>query len=285
MQGAQIRRPAVAGMFYEDNRQKLLEEIAACYRDRRGPGTVPAVNEAGPRKLLGLISPHAGYIYSGPTAAQGMSALAADGRPEVFIIIGPNHGRGSFVNAIQTDGAWATPLGESPIAQDVARQIAQGCPALTPGAGGFSGEHSLEVQLPFLQQLYGEALQFVPILMLDQSPQAARAVGKAVADAIRGLDAVILASTDMTHFETAAVAERQDRILIERMEALDPEGMLRERERRGITMCGYGAVAAMLLAAKELGAARARTIAYANSGSVGARAEVVAYLSLGVWRE
>ena len=280
------RQPAVAGQFYEGERAALVREIEGCYLDRRGPQALPQVDEDGVRQIIGLVSPHAGYAYSGPCAARGMSALAADGRPDVFVIIGPCHGRVP-VNAIQTRGAWATPLGESPIAEDVASAILKGCSGLSDGAEGFAGEHSLEVQLPFLQHLYGTDLQFVPVMMLDQSLQAAQAVGDAVGAALRACDAVIIASTDMTHFESAEVAERQDRLLIERMEALDPEGLLSEQRRRRITMCGYGAVAAMLYAARRLGASRARMLDYADSGAVGRRAEVVAYLSLAVgwqWR-
>ena len=282
MRDAQPRRPAVAGMFYEGRREALVRQIEACYLDGAGPGILPTVNEGGPRKIIGLVSPHAGYIYSGPAAAHGMAALARDGRPDVFVIIGPNHR--SFADAIQTEGSWATPLGNSPVASAVAGKVMELCPFLEDGADAFAGEHSLEVQLPFLQHLYGIDVQIVPIMMRDQGVEAARRIGTAVREAIAGADAVIVASTDMTHQEPAQVAARQDKILIERMEALDPEGMLRERERRGITMCGYGPVAAMMFAALDLGATSAETLAYTNSGEVGPRSEVVGYLSLVVSR-
>lgn len=284
MSEGEVRRPAVAGMFYEGGRENLRRQIEACYLDSRGPGSLPQVNEEGPRKIAGLVSPHAGYIYSGPPAAKGMTALAADGRPEVFVILGPNHGRGRYVDAIQARGSWLTPLGESPIDGKVADRIIGLCPWLQVGAGGFVGEHSLEVQVPFLQHLYGLEMPIVPIMMLDQDADAVGSLGRALAQALEGTDAVILASTDMTHFETPETAARQDRILIERMEAMDPEGLLRERERRGITMCGYGPVAAMLTAARLLGASQASQIAYTNSGAVSPGREVVAYLSLQVRR-
>lgn len=285
MSHSELRTPAVAGMFYEGTREALLRQIEACYLDPRGPGALPQVNDAGPREIIGLVCPHAGYAYSGPTAAKAMARLAADGRPDVFIIIGPNHGRGSYVSAIQTAGHWRTPLGDSPIDEEVAAIIARACPDLQPGAEGFLGEHSLEVELPFLQHLYGADVRIVPIMMLDQGLGAVQSLGEAVAGAIEGRNAVIIASNDMTHFESAETARRQDRVLIERMEALDPEGLLRERERRQITMCGYGPVAAMLTAALRLGATRARMIDYTDSGAVGGRAEVVAYLALEVIRQ
>ncbi len=282
---AEVRRPAVAGTFYRDDHGALTREIEGCYLDPRGPGALPLVNEGGPRRIVGLVSPHAGYVYSGPTAAKAVAALADDGRPEVFVVVGPNHGRGSIVNAIQTAGAWSTPLGDSPVAEATAEAIADRCPQFRRGAAGFIGEHSLEVQLPFLQHAYGTAIGLVPIMMLDQDVAAARHLGEALARVLAGVNAVIIASTDMTHFETAAVAAQQDELLIARMEALDPEGLLEVRRRRDITMCGYGPVAAMLFAARTLGATAARRIDYTNSGAVGARAEVVAYLALAVRRD
>jgi AmmeMemoRadiSam system protein B len=279
-----VRRPAVAGMFYEAGRDALTQEIEACYAPPRGPGAIPAVNEDGPRQILGVVSPHAGYVYSGPAAAHAMAALAVDGRPDVFVILGPNHGRGRYVNAIQTRGAWLTPLGEAPVAEDLAAEIHDLCPGLADGVSNFLGEHSIEVQIPFLQHLYGAQVPIVPIMLLDQSMESAHALGTALGRVLAGRNVVIVASTDMTHFEAPDSARRQDEILIGRMEALDPEGLLRERERRGITMCGYGPVAAMLTAAKALGATRAQHLCYTNSGEVGPRDEVVAYLSLAVWR-
>ena len=127
---SETRTPAVAGMFYEGTREALVRQIEACYNDLRGPGAIPEVNDAGPREIIGLVCPHAGYMYSGPTAAKAMARLAADGRPDVFIIIGPNHGRGEYLSAIQTAGHWRTPLGDSPVDEGLAVSIARACPDL-----------------------------------------------------------------------------------------------------------------------------------------------------------
>jgi len=276
-----VRRPAVAGMFYEATRGALVRDIEACYAKAGLDRSVPLINDEGPRDIIGLVCPHAGYMYSGSAAAGAFMRLAEDGRPGTFVILGPNHGRGSFVNAIQTSGWWETPLGRSPIDEALATQIADAVPDLHEGPDGFVGEHSLEVQLPFIQHLYGVEAKIVPLMMLDQGERSARAVGEALGQVLAGQNAVIIASTDMTHFESAKVAERQDRVLIERMLALDPEGLMRERAQRGITMCGYGPVAAMMLAALELGATRAVEITYVNSGDVtGSYADVVAYLAM-----
>ena len=280
-----LRKAAVAGAFYPARRDFLIADIEACYTDSRGPGKVPQVIEDGPRKIIGLVCPHAGYQYSGPTAAKAMSLLAADGRPDAIVIIGPNHGRGHYVSAIQTQGHWETPLGMSPIASDIAQKIYQNALWLEDGAKNFSEEHSLEVELPFIQHLFGLEMPIVPVMMLDQGLMAAQQLGQALANALVSLNVVIIASTDMTHFEPAEVAAKQDSVLIERMEALDAEGLIRERDRRNITMCGYGPVAAMITAAKAMGATQGQRIDYTNSGAVSSRGEVVAYLALAVLRD
>lgn len=280
----EVRPPAVAGQFYEASARALREQIEECYLDRRGPGKLPEVNPAGPRKLLGLVSPHAGYLYSGPMAAYGYAALAADGKPASIVIIGPNHGA-SWVSAIQTTGAWLTPLGEARVDEELAGALAAELPDLTAEMQPFRGEHSLEVQVPFLQYLYGEDLRFVPIMMLDQDLAAAQAIGRALAKALSGRDAVMIASTDMTHQQPREVASAQDRLLIDHISALDPEGLLTERQRRDITMCGYGPTAAMLLAAKALGATRAEIFRYGDSGEAHPFGGVVGYLSAGVYRD
>jgi len=283
MTAEQIRQPVVAGQFYEGSAQSLTRQIEESYEHKLGPGSPAQVNERGPRRIVGLISPHAGYVYSGPTAAHGFYELALDGRPEVAVVIGVNHGR-AYGSAVQTAGAWRTPLGDLPVASEVAEQIAAALPDFATGARAFGGEHSLEVQLPFLQHLYGDSVPFVPVMMDQQSLRAAQSVGHAVAAALEGRDAVIIASTDMTHYEPPKVALRQDNILIEQIEAMDPERLIREREARGISMCGVGPVAAALLACKSLGATSAEKTAYSTSGDVMPSGSVVGYLSAKIVR-
>ncbi len=280
MSEGSVRPPAVAGQFYAGTEEALRREIEGCYRHRLGPGELPIVNEDGSRQIIGLVSPHAGYMYSGPTAAQGYYQLAADGRPEVIVIIGPSHRPVSISAAIQTAGAWATPLGEALIDSRVATSIAENCALLADRPGAFAYEHSLEVQVPFLQHLYGSQVPFVPIMMVDQDWEAAQEIGEAIAQALGDRDVVIIASTDMTHQRPPDVARQQDMLLVARMEALDAPGLLRTCAQRGITMCGYGPTAAMIVAATELGAGQATLIAYSNSGDVQPMATVVGYVSL-----
>jgi hypothetical protein len=279
-----VRRAAVAGAFYPASRPGLLDQITKCYLDPRGPGALPVVNEAGPRRIVGMVCPHAGFMYSGSAVAKAMTALAADGRPEVCVIVGPNHGRGRWVDAIQIAGTWETPLGQSPLDGDLATGLALRCPFLQTGPAGFAAEHSLEVELPFLQHLYGLQMPIVPIMLLDQSAERVGELGEALGEALAGRNAVIIASTDMTHFESAESARERDGVLVQRMLALDPDGLLRERERLDVTMCGYGPVAAMLHAASKLGATQARVLDYTHSGAVEPQPQVVAYLALEVTR-
>ncbi len=281
---AYVRPPAVAGQFYAGGAQQLREEIESCYRHRLGPGELPEVDEDGARKIVGLVSPHAGYVYSGPTAAQGFYELGRDGRPEAVIVIGPAHRPGLGAAVIQTVGSWATPLGETAIDSELAAALLAACPVLSEGTVELAYEHSLEVQLPFLQHLYGEPLRFVAIMMLDQDQAIAEDIGTALAQVCPPRDVVIIASTDMTHQEPAQLAREQDMRLVAHMEQLDARGLLETRARYGITMCGYGPTAAMLLAAKELGAQQGELIAYSNSGDVQPMPTVVGYVSLKVTR-
>lgn len=277
-----VRPPAVAGQFYAGSSAQLREEIKSCYRHELGPGELPKVNEDGPRNILGLVSPHAGYVYSGPTAAQGFYELAWDGHPAVAIIIGPAHRPSLTATAIQTSGAWATPLGETSINREVANALVAACPSLSEATVELEQEHSLEVQLPFLQHLYDQAIEIVPIMMIDQQWETVQQVSTAIAQVCQQRDVVIIASTDMTHQERPEVAREQDMRLVAYMEQLDAQGLLQTRAQRGITMCGYGPTAVMLTAASALGAQRGELIAYSNSGDVQPMPTVVGYVSLKV---
>lgn len=279
-----IRQAAVAGQFYAGRRESLMREIESCYLDQRGPGEMPQVAGDGPRHLIGLVSPHAGYVYSGPVGAHGFARLARDGRPDHIVIIGPNHGRGALVSAVQTAGAWQTPLGEAPVDTELATAISEALPEYSTDVHAFDGEHSLEVQLPFLQHLFGPEVAFVPVMMLDQSLSAARTLGEALGTVLHRRDAVIIASTDMTHQEPRSAATRQDRLLIDSLLALDPDTLLHTRRQRDITMCGYGPTAAMLFATRMLGAVRAEVFRYGDSGEAYPMDTVVGYLSAGVFR-
>ncbi len=278
----QIRKPVVAGKFYPASPTDLRKQIEESFCHDLGPGQLPDVIDNGPREIIGLVSPHAGYPFSGHTAAHAYDALARDGHPDVAVVIGISHG--GSASAVQTSGAWRTPLGDLVIAEDVAKQVAAALPDFHTEARAFQAEHSLEVQLPFLQYVYEEALLFVPVMMAKQDIESSRAVGNALADALADRDAVVIASTDMTHYQSAATARKQDHVLIDRVEDLDPEGLISERNARDISMCGPGPVAAMLFAAKSMGASSVESLAYSTSGDVMPAQDVVGYYAAAVTR-
>ncbi len=275
-----VREPIVAGQFYEGQADALRRQIASCYTGARGPGRLPQVNPSGPRAIVGLVSPHAGYVFSGAIAAHGFSRVAQDGVPDAAVIIGPSHR--SPVPALQTTGSWRTPLGDVPIHEQLAGAIAERLPRFHDGPDGFSSEHSIEVQVPFVQHLYGDSCAIVPIMVARQDAAESRQVGEAIAAAAVETDVLIIASTDMTHYEPAEMAMAQDKILISLMERMDAEGLLRTRP--DISMCGRGPVAAMLIAGSALGATRAEMGAYGHSGEVIAGSGVVGYVSVVVSR-
>src|SRR5437867_6930571 len=189
-----MRYPAVAGAFYERSKEGLLRQIRECYTHPLGPGRVPSVR-AGERRILGLVVPHAGYVYSGPVAAHAYAALAADGWPSSFVILGPNH-HGAGAPLAVTNHDWQTPLGIARVDSDVYAGLAK--PPLEDDIRSHRDEHSIEVQLPFLQQLH-ESVRFVPICMAFQEYELASEVGRLVADAVSGADVTLIASSDFTH--------------------------------------------------------------------------------------
>lgn len=234
---------------------------------------------------MGLVSPHAGYMYSGPVAAHGFYFLAKDGKPNTFVILGPNHtGSGSGV-AIMTSGKWATPLGEVEIDKELAYELSEASDIIDVDPVAHYQEHSLEVQVPFLQHLFGKRFKLVPICMMLQDERTSEEVGEAVAKACKGKNVVIIASTDFTHYEPQEIAVSKDRKAIDQILNLDWRGLQRVVTDEAISMCGYGPVSAMIKAASELGAKRAKLLKYATSGeTAGPMGEVVGYGSIAVVR-
>lgn len=239
----------------------------------------------GPRRLVGLVSPHAGYMYSGPVAAHGFAQMAQDGKPSSIVIIGPNHsGAGSGVS-IMTSGKWQTPLGEIQIDEALSGAIKRASDIIDTDVVAHAYEHSLEVQLPFLQHLFNAKFKIVPICMMLQDERTSKEVGDAIAGASAGKDVAIIASTDFTHYEPQRSAVEKDHKAMDKILALDAAGLVRTVEEEAITMCGYGPVSAMLQAAKKLGAKKAKLLKYATSGeTAGPMAQVVGYGSIAILR-
>ncbi|MGY4706405.1 AmmeMemoRadiSam system protein B [Candidatus Bipolaricaulota sp. J31] len=271
-----MRFPAVAGTFYPGTREALegeLRELFGASSDELVPGK---------RKLeepLGLILPHAGYIYSGAVAAAGCRAAARYGRPKAAVILGTNHtGYGGPITVGDPE-PWVTPLGEVPVAEGLLREMER-LPGAVRDRRAFVREHSVEVQLPFLQYLFG-SVPFVPAVVLAHDLETIEKFGDGLAEIVRGQGIWVIASSDFTHYEPHHVAVEKDRAALERILALDLPGFLREVEARGISICGVGAIGIAMACARALGLTEARLISYRTSGDVsGYTAEVVGYAAV-----
>ena len=278
-----IREPAVAGQFYAGTQESLLEQVESCYEHFLGPGTIPQTSDSPLEQPCGFVVPHAGYVYSGSVAAHAYTALASLGGPDVAVILGPNHHALHPPLALSTASVWRTPLGELAVDSALNERLISQVPETSFSEVAHRLEHSIEVQLPFLQHLYGASLSILPIAIADQSVETCRNLGKAVAEAIEGTSAVVLASSDFSHYLPADSAAELDRHALDAILALDPERLGHEVETRGLTMCGWGPVIAMLECMKRLGATDAKLLKYANSGDVsGDRGYVVAYAAVQV---
>ncbi len=275
-----IREPTVSGMFYAGTARELEEQIEWCYKHEIGPGTIPQVNSKGLREIVAIVAPHAGYYYSGPVAAHTYKELADDGIFDTAVILGPNHTGYGYPVSLWVGGGWNTPLGEVEINEELAQRLSG--EVIKADETAHIYEHSVEVQLPWLQHLY-KKVRIVPITMLAQDLETARTVGKAISQADDNL--IIIASSDFTHYEPHSVAMERDESVIEAIVALDEEELYKRCESLNCTMCGYGPVASAIVAAKEMKATRASLLKYATSGDTsGDFSRVVGYGSIVIKR-
>lgn len=275
-----VRRQCHAGSFYAGTSEELKRQITDCFTHRLGPGKTPTLKE-GSRKIVGLVCPHAGYKYSGPVAAHAYYSLAADGKPDVVVILGPNHtGQGSLL-AVMKEGVWETPLGEVQVHEETASQIVHNSKIIDIDELAHAYEHSIEVQLPFLQYLYNATFKLVPISFTLQDFESSVEVGRSIAEALDGKNALIIASTDMTHYEPHEAAEKKDKKALNALERLDEREFYSVIERYHITACGYGSVVALITASKLLGATKGQILCYKTSGDItGDYSSVVGYASV-----
>lgn len=282
-----VRKPYVAGYFYSKDREGLREELRKAFLHRLGPGEVPEVTTSFTGNIIGIVSPHAGYIYSAHVAANGYHALAKEGKPEVVFILGPNHqGTGDPI-ALSDYEIWETPLGEVRVDLEIANELVRRSEIVSFDNTAHLYEHSIEVQIPFLQFLYGDDFRIVPISMLLQEPESSKILGEAISSIIRdkNLKAYVVASSDFTHYEEAMKAESKDKPAIERIISMDLKGFYDEMFERGATICGPGPIMALMSVAKSLGFTKPRLLKYANSGDVtGDYSSVVCYASIAFYR-
>jgi AmmeMemoRadiSam system protein B len=283
-----IRKPAVAGMFYDEDPNDLRETLDACFLGPYGPGRLPSPAPIVTRDIVGLICPHAGYRFSGYAAANAFFQLAEDGLPDIVILIGPNHRGIGAPAAVMLEGVWATPLGEVEIDSETAKKIVKSTDIVREDYRAHLQEHSLEVQVPFLQYM-GDKIKIVPIVMSivawEDALLYAEKVGRAIATAIEGQNAVVIASTDLTHYEPKSNAEMKDQQVIAAIESLDYSRLIDIVADLDITMCGVTPTATTLVANLALGARRAELLSYYTSGDIiGDMSQVVGYGALRVMK-
>jgi len=261
-----LRPPAVAGRFYPDDPVELTRQIASFASSAEEP----------PRPAFACLVPHAGYRYSGHVAGAVYARLKL---PRRFLLLGPRHFPRGKPQAILSEGAWKTPLGRAEIDSELARDLKSAYPQLCEDGVAHETEHAIEVQLPFLQSLAGD-FRFVPIALGPTDYVQLESLGHAIANVVRRQQdpVLIIASSDMNHYESDEITRRKDGLAIERVLALDAAGLFEVVRREAISMCGFGPAVSTLTAARLLGAARTTLVRYATSGDInGDRNEVVGY--------
>jgi len=263
-----LRTPAVAGQFYPDNAQALKNQIES-FIDKK---TVK-------KEVIGCILPHAGYIYSGFVAAAVVSKIILK---ENFILLGPNHTGIGKAFSIMTEGNWLTPLGEVQINSKLAKSVLKNSKYLKEDSSAHRYEHSLEVELPFLQY-FRKDFKIVPIVISSDDETIYKEIGKEIAKELKELskDTVIIASSDMTHYEPVEIARKKDHHAIQAILELDENKLWQTIKKLNISMCGYAPIIVMLSAAKELGAKKGELIKYQTSGETsGDYSAVVGYAGI-----
>jgi AmmeMemoRadiSam system protein B len=265
-----VRAPAVAGMFYERSPAVLRKNIDEMLNRVQLPkieGTVRAV-----------VSPHAGYVYSGFTAAHAYKLI--EGRKyDCVIAVGPSHQEYFDGISIYSGDAYETPLGEVPINHKVRSELLQGEKNIVASVAGHRSEHSLEVQLPFLQRVLGE-FSVVPIIMGDQRRQLCEQLAVALARVMTNKNILLVASSDLSHFHTYHEAVLLDKRVIQAVEDFNSEVFIDELEKKSFEACGGGPIAVAMKTAQQLGANRVEVLHYCNSGDItGDKSGVVGYLA------
>jgi len=264
-----IRKPAVAGTFYPSDPEELtllIENMVDLEQERK--------------KALAVISPHAGFVYSGPVAGALFSSVQFPGK---YVFLGPSHRRISSKAAIMRTGTWSTPLGDIPVDTDLADLLLNSSTILEEDEEAHRKEHSLEVQLPFIQY-FVKHFSIVPICIGSPiSYEELEELGRAIANGIKKCDSeiLIIASTDMSHYVEQSTAQKLDLMAIQKIQELNPRGLYDTVTSNNISMCGFQPTTSALVASKELGAKTASLVKYQTSGDIsGNYDEVVGYAGL-----
>jgi AmmeMemoRadiSam system protein B len=263
-----IRNPVVAGQFYPESASELKAMLKGMVKE-----------DVAKEEVIGLVSPHAGYIYSGPVTGAVISRIKFK---DTFIIMGPNHTGAGKPLSIMTEGKWKTPLGEVEIDSELGKKILASSKYLEEDEKAHLYEHSIEVQLPFLQYFKPD-FKLVPIVFGHPNGAIYKEVGREIAEAVKALgkEVVIIASSDMSHYEPQESVQKKDTQAIGAIMKLDEEELLKRVAEFNITMCGYAPAVSLIVAAKELGATGAELVRYQTSGDVtGDFSSVVGYAGI-----
>ena len=274
----EVRTPAVSGTFYPDDEKELKSLIHDCFMHPIGPGKIPTADSN--RKIYGVICPHAGFVYSGPVACHSFYAISSSSS-NLAIMVGPNHyGIGQNV-ASMIDAGWKTPLGLVEVDSESALELREDLGIMEFDSFSHSKEHSIEVQVPILQETFSREMKILPISLINQEQKIATQVGTAIAKIAEKKDALLIGSSDFTHYEENEFAHRQDLALIDPILKLDVDEFYKILYERKVTACGFGAIASIMTACKELGATKGKLLKYATSGDVsGDKSSVVGYASI-----
>ncbi|MBV9179407.1 MAG: MEMO1 family protein [Nitrososphaeraceae archaeon] len=279
MNNSPKRTSVVAGIFYPSEPLELKQLIEQSFRDLNfGPGRMPPSGSK--RRIYGIVSPHAGYVYSGAVAANGYYEISSIDFDNV-VMIGPNHyGIGAGV-AIMHNGLWETPLGQIEINPSLASEISRYSGIVDFDDFAHSRDHCLEVQIPFLQYIKRNEFKIIPIVLILQDRETAINIGKSIAQTTANSKTLLIASSDFTHYESNSEAYRKDGELIKAILSLDIQKFYSVLERFDVSACGYGAIASTMEAVKDLGATKGELLKYATSGNVtGDMNAVVGYSSI-----
>ena len=269
-----IRKPVVAGQFYPETKDELQNMIDFCFSHEFGPGTYSMNPD---EKIFGIICPHAGYVYSGPIASHSYNSISSQ-NPEIAIIIGPNHFGIGVDAAIMVDAEWETPLGTVSVDSNSARDIVKNSEIIKIDNYSHSQDHSLEVQIPFLQSIFDKNFQILPIILRAQDLSTAKDVGNSVFEVAKKKKSIVIGSSDFTHYEENSFAYLQDHALIDPVLKMDVEKFYDVLQEKQVTACGFGAIASTMIACKNLGATRGELLRYATSGDIsGNNDSVVGY--------
>ncbi len=266
-----IRQPVVAGRFYQSKVTFLLDSIEDAFKSSNGYGEIPELSRSNNKqsKLTGLLVPHAGYMYSGAVASNAFAELALDGFPETFVILGPNHtGLGDPVSVF-SEGEWITPLGHVPIDEEFSMELIKNSEFASSNFEAHMQEHSIEVQLPFLQY-FSNDFKIVPICMGIQDSNSSKDIVNAIikAQEVTGRNIRIIASSDLSHFNSQELANTYDNLVLKDIEDMDSEKLLDDVKSNNISMCGYAPAMVAIDYSKIKGQGVSKVLKYATSGDV-----------------